>query len=524
MIAGGMGGPRGGIHERLDHDFALDCDVCVIGSGAGGAVVAARLAERGLSVVMLEEGAYRTRADFRMDEGEAYRTLYQERGLRSTRDLAITVLQGRAVGGSALVNWTTCFRLPDEVLRRWARDFGVEGLGPETLAPHFEAVEARLSIAAWPEALANPNNRALLEGCRALGYEAAPLRRNVKACQNTGYCGMGCPVDAKQAMHLTYLPEALERGAQLFSNLRAERVELRGGRAEAVLGLALDPKSGRPTGRQLRVRAKAVIASAGALNTPALLLRSGLDDGKVGRRTFLHPTLAMASFFDAPIQGFYGAPQSIGSHHFADRGPGKVGFFLETPPIHPMLAATASPAFGGSQLELMSRLAHMQALIALLIDGFLPEEPGGRVALGKEGRMRFDYPIGPPLEEAFRAAAVEMARIQLAAGAREVRSLHLEPVVVRRPADLEKLERAPYGALHHSIFSAHQMGGCPMGEDEAVCVVDSELRHRRVENLFVVDGSVFPTSLGVNPSETIYALAHWAGARIANELLGATAP
>lgn len=129
--------------------------------------------------------------------------------------------------------------------------------------------------------------------------------------------------------------------------------------------------------------------------------------------------------------------------------------------------------------------------------------------------MRFEYPIGAPLKEAFRAASVEMARIQLAAGAREVRSLHMEPVVVRSEAELEKLEKAPYGALHHSIFSAHQMGGCPMGEDDEVCVVDSELRHRRVENLYVVDGSVFPTSLGVNPSETIYALAHRAGERIA---------
>lgn len=510
---------RGTIHERLDGDLALDCDVCVIGSGAGGAVVAARLAERGLRVVMLEEGAYRTRADFRMDEGEAYRSLYQDRGLRSTRDLAITVLQGRTVGGSALVNWTTCFRLPDRVLQRWERDFGVRGLGPATLAPHFDAVEARLGISEWPEPLANANNRALLEGCRRLGYQVAPLRRNVRGCANLGYCGMGCPVDAKQAMHLTYIPDGLEKGMQLFASLRAERIEVRKGRAMEVLGLALDPVSARPTGRQLRVRPRAVIASAGALNTPVLLLRSGLDDGKVGRRTFLHPTLAMSSFFDAPVNGFYGAPQSVGSHHFADRGPGKVGFFLETPPIHPMLAATASPAFGEEQLALMARLSHMQALIALLIDGFLPEEEGGRVSLGRDGRMVFEYPVGPPLEEAFRAASVEMARIQLAAGAREVRSLHLEPVVVKSEAELEKLERAPYGALQHSIFSAHQMGGCPMGEDEEVCVVDSDLRHHRVENLYVVDGSVFPTSLGVNPSETIYALAHWAGERIADTLL-----
>ncbi|HLV60169.1 MAG TPA: GMC family oxidoreductase [Fredinandcohnia sp.] len=504
-----------GVHERLDDDLDLVCDVCVIGSGAGGAVVAARLAAMGLEVVILEEGPYRDRRSFRMDEGEAYRTLYQDRGLRATQDLSITILQGRAVGGSTVVNWTTCFRVPDAVLHRWARDFGVRGLSPETLAPHFQAVEARLGIAEWPAAAANANNRVLFEGCRKLGYEVGPLRRNVRGCANLGYCGMGCPVDAKQAMHVTYLPDAFAHGARLYANVRAHRVEVRQGRAVDILGVALDPETARPTGRRLRVRPKAVVASFGALNTPTLLLRSGLDDGKVGKRTFLHPTVAMASFFDEPVQAFYGAPQSIGSHHFADRGPGRIGFFLETPPVHPMLAATAFPAFGQQQLELMSRLGHMQALIALAIDGFLPEEAGGTVRIDRDGRMRFFYPIGPPLEEAFCAASIEMARIQLAAGAREVRSLHLEPVVVRTEADLPRLERAPYGALRHSIFSAHQMGGCPMGEDEDVCVVDSTLRHRRVDNLFVVDGSVFPTSLGVNPSETIYALAHWAAEPIA---------
>lgn len=501
-----MNHPR--VHHRLEADLEIERDVCVIGSGAGGAVIAAGLARKGLSVVLLEEGAYRTRSEFRMDEGEAYRTLYQDRGLRSTSDLAITILQGKAVGGSTVINWTTCFRVPDGVLAHWAREFGVRGWTPEALAPHFEAVEQRLSIAEWPEALANANNRVLLDGCRRLGYSVGPLRRNVRRCANTGYCGMGCPVDAKQAMHLTYVPDAIESGAELFACVRAQRIEMAQGRARSVLGLAVDPESGRPTGRQIRVRARALVLSAGALNTPALLLRSGLDDGKVGRRTFLHPTVAMAAFFEHPIHGYYGAPQSIVSHHFADRGEGRMGFFLETPPVHPMLAATASPAFGASQFEVMSRLSHMQALIALAIDGFLPGDEGGRVTIDREGRMRFSYPIRKPLEEAFRAASVEMARIQLAAGAVEVRSLHLDPVIVRSERDLERLERAPYGAHRHSIFSAHQMGGCPMGEDDEVCVVDSELRHRRVENLYVVDGSVFPTSLGVNPSETIYALAH----------------
>lgn len=501
--------------NELIEDLELSCDVCVVGSGAGGAVLAARLAAAGLSVVMLEEGGAFGRADFRMQEREAYRDLYQERGLRGTDDLAITVFQGKAVGGSTLVNWTTCFRVPDDVLVHWRDRHGVEGLGPEVLAPHFEAVEERLSITTWPEALANENNRVLLEGCRRLGWEVNPLRRNVRHCANTGYCGMGCPVDAKTDMHLTYLPDALERGMTLLTRVRAERIEVRGDRATGVVGWAMDPATDRPTGRRVRVRAQAVSCSAGALNSPMLLLRSGLDDGKVGRRTFLHPTVAMVALFDREIRPFYGAPQSIGSHQFAQRGEGKMGFFLETPPIHPMLAATAYPAFGVEQQAFLSQLAHVQGLISLSIDGFLPGDVGGRVSLGRGGKMCFDYPVRGALEESFRASCVAMARIQLAAGAREVRSLHRQPVVVRSEKDLPKLEAAPYGALRHAIFSAHQMGGCAMGEDPARAVVDSRLRHHRIRNLHVVDGSVFPTSLGVNPSETIYALAHWAAEHVA---------
>lgn len=509
---------KGGIHSaaELAGDLELACDVCVIGSGAGGAVVAAGLAARGLSVVMLEEGGHFTTADFRMQEREAYRDLYQERGLRATADLSITVFQGKAVGGSTLVNWTTCFRIPDRVLEFWERHHGVEGLGPEVLRPHFEAVEERLSIAEWPKALANANNRVLLDGCEALGWEVGPLRRNVKHCANTGYCGMGCPVDAKQDMRQTYVPDALEKGMILLCDVRAERIEVAGGVAREVACLAMDPARDRPTGRRVTIRPRVVVSSAGAINGPALLLRSGLDhEGRVGKRTFLHPTVAMVSLFDEPIFPFYGAPQSIGSHRFADRGEGAMGFFLETPPIHPMLAATAYPASGAEHEAFMSRLAHVQGLIALSIDGFLQGDEGGTVSLRGDGRPRLDYPIGRSLEDSFREASVAMARIQLAAGAREVRSLHAEPVVLRGEDDLGALRRAPYGALRHAIFSAHQMGGCAMGGDPKTSVVDSTLRHHRIPNLFVVDGSVFPTSLGVNPSETIYALANLSVDRVA---------
>ena len=185
------------------------------------------------------------------------------------------------------------------------------------------------------------------------------------------------------------------------------------------------------------------------------------------------------------------------------------------PPIHPMLAATAFRAFGMEHRAFLEQLAHVGVLISLSVDGLLPGDEGGTVSLRSDGRLAVDYPVKPHLEEAFRAACVAMARIQLAAGAKEILSLHNRPVRIRDEADLALLEQAPWGALQHAIFTAHQMGGCPMGGDPATSVVDSTLRHHQVRNLFVVDGSVLPTSLGVNPSETIYALAHRARDHVA---------
>ncbi len=504
------------IGADLTTDQELDCDVCIVGSGAGGAVLAAGLVERGLDVVVLEEGGYYTRTDFNGDEGQAFDRLYQDRGTRATADVAITILQGRSVGGGTTVNWTTCFRTPERILDHWAEQHGVEGLSKDALEPHWRAVEERLGIEEWPLAQANRNNRILAEGCKALGWEFSPLRRNVRGCVDSGYCGLGCPVGAKQAMHRTFIQDGLDLGLRLYADVRADRLEHRDRQVEAVVASVLDRSSGRPTGVTLRVRPKVCVSSGGAINGPALLLRSGLDAaGRVGRRTFLHPVVAMPAFFEEPIHPFYGAPQSVSSHQFADRGADKVGFFMEVAPIQPVVATLAFSGFGASQREFMKDLPNMGGLLALAIDGIHPDDEGGQVSLRSDGRLRVDYPVQPHLAEAFQAAHQALAQVGLAAGASQVLSLHLEPQSIRSEADLPALASAAYGAFEHPIATAHQMGGCSMGGDRNRSVVSSELQHHDADNLFVVDGSVFPTSLGVNPSLSIYGLSHWARERVA---------
>jgi hypothetical protein len=259
-----------------------------------------------------------------------------------------------------------------------------------------------------------------------------------------------------------------------------------------------------------------VVVSGGAINSPGLLLRSGINPaGRVGLRTFLHPVVGMIGRYKDPVEGFYGAPQSIASHQFVEPDAGQVGFFFETAPVHPMLAASAYPGFGLPMQGFIQELAHVGIMIALHVDGFLPGDEGGTVSLRPGGLPKLNYPVSGPLRQAMATSHKRLAELNFAAGADWVSTLHTNPVKMSDSSDLKRLDDQSYGAFQHAIFSAHQMGGCAMGADPNRSVVDQRCQVRGLTNLFVVDGSVLPTSLGVNPSQTIYGMAHWAAEHIA---------
>jgi hypothetical protein len=280
----------------IDHDPTYEADVAIVGTGAGGATVADILSAAGLRIILIEEGPLKSSSDFRMRESEAYPDLYQASAARKTRDKAINILQGRCVGGGTTVNWTSSFRTPPRTLAHWRDALGIEGYGTDDLAAWFARAEARLSIAPWTVA-PNANNAALARGARALGIAHGTIRRNVSGCLNLGYCGMGCPTNAKQSMLVTTIPAALDQGALLLTRTRAQRLAWSGDRASSLECVALDRAGIAPGARRIHVRARTYVAAGGAINTPALLLRSGVPDphGVVGRRTFLHPTVVSAA-------------------------------------------------------------------------------------------------------------------------------------------------------------------------------------------------------------------------------------
>ena len=500
---------------RLSQDLHLECDVVIVGSGAGGGTTAEVLTTAGLNVLMIEEGPFKSSSDFRMRERDAYPQLYQESAGRQTKDKGITILQGRAVGGSTTVNWTSSFRTPLATLKHWQTVWGLAEYSETALAPWFAKMEARLNIAPWSVA-PNENNDILRRGCEKLGIPSAAIRRNVKGCWNLGYCGMGCPTNAKQSMLVTTIPDALDRGMTLIHSARVEKLSSRYGQITSLVahGMAAGDVGVNTIAGPYRIfiTAKHYVLAGGAINNPALMLRSNLPDPHhtLGKRTFLHPSPVSAAIMGEKVEAYSGAPQTIYSDHFLDTMPhdGPIGFKLEAPPIHPILAGITLQGFGDDHAMWMKRLPNMHVAIALMRDGFHPQSVGGSVGIRNDGSGLLDYTISPYVWDGIRHALLVMVEIQFAAGAKIVMPLHEDAKPYRNWADARRAIAAlPMQTLRTRVASAHVMGGCTMGVDARTSVTRSDGRHHQLENLWVFDGSVFPTSIGANPQLSIYAMA-----------------
>ena len=506
----------------LANDSQFDADVLVIGTGAGGATSAEILAQSGLRVLMVEEGGLFTSDNFKGDEAQAYAELYQEGAARATSDSGIGILQGRSVGGTTTVNWTSSFRTPEATLQHWASAHQVQGLDQATLTPWFERAETRLGVSPWAMP-PNANNDVLKSGCEQLGWHWAVIPRNVRGCANLGYCGTGCPLNAKQSMLVTSVPAALEAGAHLIHRLRAERLVFDGDQVTGVQARGMNQTMTRADGPRVTLSARHVVLAGGGINSPALLLRSAAPDPyqRLGKRTFLHPVNFSVAQFDRRIDGFYGAPQSIYSDHFQwDQGvSGPMGFKLEVPPMQPSLTSALFGGHGAQHLARMQRLAWSNVMIALMRDGFHEQSQGGQVVLRKDGSPTLDYALNDYLWAGARRAWLAMGEIQFAAGAKAVVPVHARGRLSRNWADYQaQIEQLSYRIYDVRLASAHVMGGCAMGEDPQQAVVNSQGRHHQLSNLSVLDGSLFPTSIGANPQLSIYGLVGLLATRLRDEL------
>jgi choline dehydrogenase-like flavoprotein len=510
--------------EGADASVTLEADVVIVGSGAGGGVMADALSSAGRSVVVLEAGPFVDEATLPTNELDAFDRLYLNHGLVTTWDGSVTMLAGSAVGGATLVNWMTAIPAPEPVRRDWATDHGLDGVDGAEWTADVEALETELSVS--ESTRIPPKDAILLRGARALGWEAAPTRRNATQCGDCGSCPFGCPRGTKQSGIRVHLARAAAAGARIVPDATVTRVLIEAGRATGVEATATG-------GRRLIVRAPVVIMAAGALRSPAILEASGLGHPAIGRHLQIHPVTVVAGRYTESVEMWRGTMQAARSLEFVDADGERNGYVIESAPGHPGLLALAFPWEGTSAHErAMASSAHLAPLIAVTRDG-----GEGRVTTTKAGRVRLDYRLDDRGVATLRHALVRMARLARAAGATEIMAAATPPVwyspsgmprseeaarVTRFEGELERFDFSPNRG---TVLTAHQMGTVRMGASPKDHACDPRGRVRIggkndavIGGLYVSDTSLFPSGIGVNPMITVMALAR----RVARTVLAET--
>jgi choline dehydrogenase-like flavoprotein len=508
----------------------LEADVVVVGSGAGGGVAAARLAEAGRAVLIVEAGDFVPETAMSPLELEGFDRLYLDHGLTATADLSIAILAGATLGGGTTVNWMTCLEPPAGLRQVWARDHALRDLEGGEARADLDRLRDELGFT--PAYQIPPKDQLILDGAQALGWQSAVMQRDAWACGDCGACGFGCRRAAKRSGPRLHLAAAARAGARFLVRAAVERVELEAGRAVGVRGeLSRADGSRRP----FRVRAAQVVVAAGALRTPLVLRRSGIDHPALGDYLRLHPVPVVAARLAAPVEMWHGVTQAAGSLEFAEPGPAAAdgggpahgGFLIETAPGHPGLIALAFPWEGRAvAARMMADIGRYAPLIAIVHD-----RDHGRVDLTRHGRARVRYRISRRDADTARRALVEMARLARAGGAERILALgtpaawfgSAEGVSTRAwRAYLDDLARFDFAPNRGTLFSAHQMGTARAGGEPGTHPCDPHGRARAdrlgiiVRGLYVADTSLFPTASGVNPMVTAMFMA----ARTARTVLG----
>lgn len=495
----------GGVIEQGRHSAAdrkLAADVVVVGTGAGGGMAAMELARRGASVIALEEGPLLSPPDMSQLEDEMMAKLYQERGARTTADLAIRVIGGRCIGGSTVHNINLCKRIPSELLELWRSQHAVSGASEAELRPVFDSVERDLSVKPIPEEWRNPNNRVLERGVRALGWKGGGLSHNREGCQRIGFCEIGCPYDSKQNSAKILIPDAVHHGARVLSDVRVTRIVHDGREVFGVRAQTL-AKDGTPR-HALEISAPVVVLAGSAIGSAALAYQSALPDpfDRLGRGLRLHPGIAVAGWFGERIEGWKGIPQSYECTELLEFTPGSDRrVWITTVFAHPIGAAVMLPGFGPRHRAWMLRYPEIAVLTAMIHD-----ETSGRVGVRRDGRPLIDYRISEPDIHQLALGIRACARLLFAAGAKRVLVPSTPPIELERPDQVDSIPESAARPHSIGIAAVHPMGSMPFGDDPHRAVVKSTGEHHQLRGLFVLDGSLFPTSIGGPPQIPIYTL------------------
>jgi choline dehydrogenase-like flavoprotein len=488
----------------VDSDVALDADVCVIGSGAGGAVVARELAEAGRSVVVLEDGPYVTSRDFVQREEVMYPRIYREGGTTATAEYTVLVSQGRLVGGSTVPGFCLCVRPPRAILAYWARTFELPGLVYEALSPHLRKVERQIGARRLTPEQVNANGGKLILGSEELGYRGYLPFHNRTGCLDSGYCALGCTYDRKGDMLTTYVPAASKAGAVIVPDCEVRTIATRDGRAVGVDGLFNRSRTG--TRYPLKVRSKVVVLAAGAINSPRIWRASRLPDpaDEVGRNLHLQPHVVVSALYGETITAWRGIPQSYIVDEFLrldERSAGH-GYLLIPTFAFPVTAASVLPGYGAQHRELMMLYPRLGA-----IGIFLHDHSRGRLELSDDAPPTVTYHLGAMDSEQLVDAMVRVSDISFAAGAEKVFLPYNDIVTIGSRGAYQAIRERGIRANDPLFISYQPQGTMRMGGNPRQSVVDGVGEAHTVQNLFVADASVFPTSIAVPAQLAVMALA-----------------
>jgi choline dehydrogenase-like flavoprotein len=483
------------------------CDALVIGTGAGGAVVAKELAEAGKDVLMIEEGGKFTTDDFRQaTTHERYLAMYRDGGFTASLGQPPVVIPlGKTLGGTTTINSGTCFRLPEKVLQSWQHDFGLGAISYLDLQKYFERVETHLGVARSSSQILGANYQIIDSGVARLGLSGQALARNAPDCVGSGECCFGCPSGAKLSMNQSYVPLALKNGAKLITYLRARKIITKNNRVLYVEAVKVDATSGKLL-QKVRIYPQNLIVSCGTLYTPILLKASGIarDSKALGRHLTIHPTGKVVAIYDQQIRGQHGVPQSYELDFMHDQG-----IMFESIFYPPWLMAANFSRLGDKHFSLMTQYEKM-AVFAFLIS----DAPNGRVVGLPGDKPLVFYNFGDREHRLFLQGLRFLCRVMLAAGAKEVYPCVHGVEKITKESDIEILHEKRVTKKHLESAAFHPLGTCRMGVDAKRSVVDGDLKVHGTDNLYVCDGSIFPSSLGVNPQLSIYGLARLMATRL----------
>ncbi len=481
-------------------DVELGCDTVIIGSGAGGAVVAATLAEGGEKVIVLEEGPHVPALEHgAMRQSESLRHLWRDAAMTLALGLdggpSINVTTGRAVGGTSILTGGVCFRIPDHVLAQWSRDLELRDLSPKGMEPFFEQVEKDVHVEEVPEHMRSRGTQLFGAGAAKHGAHLKPMRRNTRGCDGCGRCNFGCPHGAKLSVDLSYLPRAVAAGASIWSDVTVDRVKMDGARATGVEATFRDLDDRK---HKLRVRARRVVVAANAMHTPLLLDGCGVRSPALGKNLTLHPSFRVMAFYDEAVRGWEGALQSA----YIDRYEEEEGILFNSLSIPNGVMAGTLPGFGPKYWARAKNVANLA-----IFGGMLHDDAGGevhRAPFGKGPVMTYkmserDFRRIPRLLRL-------MGEFWFSGGAREV----IFPVFGTEPMDADAFRKFPFEEVKGNKLecsSQHPLGSCQMGVARGTSVVDENGKVWDTDNLYVACGSIMPTSLGVNPQLAIMSMA-----------------